>query len=125
MRNVHGAAGPKNLESRVECQEGLQEVLLCPKTEIVHHELPGIIGGQKHVMHMHHDSGMQAREDLQVLIEDIAADGDDVARVEEEDIAVTEAVEELQWDLLRRPFDEAGEPGEILRVRQGQETARW
>ena len=66
----------------------------------------------ENVVHMHHDSGMQAREDLQVLIEDIAADGDDVARVEKEDIAVAEAVEELQWDLLGRPFDEAGEPGE-------------
>jgi hypothetical protein len=95
MRNVHGTAGPKHLEARVECEESLQEVLFCPKAEIVHHELTGIVGRQEYVMHMHHDPRPQAGKDLQVLVEDIAADGDDVARVEEEDVAVTETIEEL------------------------------
>ena len=53
-------------------------------------------------MHVHEHAGREAREDLQEFVDDVAADGGHVRRVDEEHVAGFERRELVERDVLDR-----------------------
>src|SRR5579883_3478530 len=105
------AAAPQDLEGAVEGEEGLEQVLLVPETVLLEDGVLGIFGRQKDVVDVDDDSGVQAREDLQKLVLNVAADFEHVAGVDEQDIVLAEPGELVEGDLLHGLDDESSQSG--------------
>src|SRR5580765_9010348 len=95
----------------------------------MHEPLLGVFRGQEDVVAVNDHTGLQAGKDLQVFVEDISADLDDVARIDEQDVVRLEggeAVEGLVLDLHLEEISQAGntasQKGGGVRLDGGERT---
>src|SRR5207249_2879664 len=85
MAEVHVVAGPGDLEGAVEGEEGLEQILLAPEAAF-HDPFFVVLGGEEDVVEVDGDSGLEAGEDFEDFVVDVAADVQDVGGVDEENV---------------------------------------
>ena len=91
----------------------MQQVLLAPEEPELLRPLPRVLVRDEDVVHVHDHARLQARQDLQHDVVDVAAELHDVRRVDEEDVAALQLVEDGERDVLRGDAVQAVEAGQV------------
>ena len=79
---LHKAAAPQNGEFWTEGQQRLEKILLRPKSKIVQDGVARIVAGNENIVGVDDYSFCHPRDDLKIFADDIAADADDVTRIQ-------------------------------------------
>src|SRR5688572_23444720 len=88
VSRVHPVRAPDDLERVVERKERAKQVLLVPEAFSVEDPIPRIFGGQEDVVHVNEDPRLQPWEDLEDLIQHVAADLSHMGGVDEQDVVL-------------------------------------
>lgn len=102
MAQRHGAAAPQEFVLGVKSQEGLQEILLRPKTQVPINKLAGTIMRQENVVYVDENSSTEPRQNFKVFPDHSSANGDHVTGIEEQDVPFAERLKQFEVYFLYR-----------------------
>ena len=108
MAGTHKVSGPHYFPSPVELQKGTQQVLLVPVVTLVDNSYLRVLVWQEDVVDVHHHARSQPGKHLEEQVVHVAASLGHVRRIDQQDIAVAELIEEAQLDILYLPAHQLG-----------------
>jgi len=97
---LHVVGCPQYLKCVVKRQKGLEQVCFIPKDLPAQHQVLGIFGGQIDVMEVDQYALVDSGKDLQVLVAHIAVDFDNMGRVDEQDVILSERLKQAEAYIL-------------------------
>lgn len=90
----------QNFKGVIKSEKSLKQVLLGPKPTVLQDPALWIFSGEKNVMAMHEHAFFQPRQNLEILVHDVAASLHDVALVDEKNVVSFQRTESFYRDRL-------------------------